>query len=217
MESIRILRELGIPVIFESENINTTSEISEFLLSVLASIAQEEINSISQNIRWSQERNNAMGNPARGVRYGYRKERVGQKHKWVIYEPEAVRVKFAFQKADEGWKYREIINGLDAIESRECSGVKWTYERVHAMLVSEVYIGDVLTNKHVKIDYLDKCTIVNHGQRPQYYLENHHEPIIDKAQFERVQERLKARGLRSDIRTTSVRRSQKKSQKDKEN
>ena len=70
MEAIRQLRELGIPVLFEREGIDTMTTSGEMLLSVLASIAQEEINNMSQNIRWSQERNNAAGNPVIGARYG---------------------------------------------------------------------------------------------------------------------------------------------------
>ena len=72
-----MLRELGIPVIFEREGIDTMSGDGELLLSVLASIAQEEINNMSQNISWAHERNNAAGNPVIRTRYGYRKEREG--------------------------------------------------------------------------------------------------------------------------------------------
>ena len=196
MEAIRQLRELGIPVLFEREGIDTMTTSGELLLSVLASIAQEEINNMSQNLRWSQDRNNAAGNPVIGARYGYRKERDGTKHKWIIYEPEARRVRFAFQKADEEWECRQILCGLDSMEAAEETGVKWTYARLYGMLRSETYIGDILTNKRFKPDYLQKRSMLNRGQRPQYYIEGHHAPIIEKSQFERVGERIQNHELK---------------------
>lgn len=196
METIRKLRELSISVIFEREGIDTMTTSGEMLLSVLASIAQEEINNMSQNIRWSHERNNAVGNPVRGARYGYRKEREGALHRWVIHESEAHRVRFAFGKAEEGWKYRQIVDALNAMETTGGTGFKWTYQSLYGILRSEVYIGDILTNKRFTPDYLQKDSLPNRGQRPQYYIEGHHAPIIDKKQFERVGERIKNHALR---------------------
>ncbi|MHB1454993.1 MAG: recombinase family protein [Saccharofermentanales bacterium] len=215
MEAVRMLRELNIPVLFEREGIDTMSNSGEMLLAVLASIAQEEINNMSQNIRWSQEQNNAVGNPVIRARYGYRKERDCAKHKWVIYNPEARRVRFAFEKADDGWKYWQILGGLDTMEAAEGTGVKWTYERLYGLLRSEVYIGDILTNKSIKPDYLQKRSLLNHGQRPQYYIEGHHDALIDKAQFERVSNRVKNHELKAENRTLPLYR-KKPSKKKKE-
>ncbi len=186
MEAVRMLRELGIPVIFEREGIDTMSGDGELLLSVLASIAQEEINNMSQNISWAHERNNAAGNPVIRTRYGYRKEREGAKHKWVIFEPEATRVCFAFQKADEGWSYPQILDSLNTMEVADGTGIHWTKARLLGMFSSEAYIGDVLTNKQFTPDYLQKRSLPNEGQRPQYYIEGHHAPIVDKGRFQRV-------------------------------
>lgn len=198
LEAIRMLRELNIPILFDREGIDTMSNSGEMLLAVLASIAQEEINSMSQNIRWSHEQNNAAGNPIFKTRYGYRKERDGAKHKWIIHHQEARRVRFAFDKAELGWKYWQILGGLNAIEAAEGTGVDWTYSRLYGLLRSEAYIGDILTNKIIKPDYLQKQTQPNLGQRPQYYIEGHHDAIIDKAQFEHVSNRIKNRELKAD-------------------
>lgn len=191
MDTVRRLRELGISVLFEREGIDTMSGSGEMLLSVLASIAQEEINNMSQNIRWAADRNNALGNPTTPARYGYRKERKGTKHIWIINEPEARRVRYAFEKAEAGWKYCKIRRGLDAMEAAEGTGVKWTQSRLYGMLRSENYIGDILTSKRFKPDYLQKRSLPNKGQHPQYYIEGHHEAIIEKEQFRRVAERIK--------------------------
>ena len=164
---------------------------------VLASISQDEINSMSQNIRWSMEQNSSSGNPVTRTRYGYRKEIDGPNHKWIIFEPEARRVRFAFLKAEEGWDYREIAEGLAAMEEAEMTGVKWTRTRLARLLSNEAYIGHILTNKRVKLDYMQRFSMTNHGQRPQYYIEDHHAPIIDREQFERVGERVRNGKLRS--------------------
>ena len=213
IETVRMLGELGISVLFERESIDTLSNGGEMLLAVLASIAQEEINNMSQNIRWSQEQNNAAGNPIIGARYGYRKERVVTKHKWVIYGPEARRIRFAFEKADDGWKYCQILDGLDAMEAAEGTGVKWTYERLLGLLRSEVYIGDILTNKSIKPDYLEKRSLPNRGQRPQYYIEGHHDAIVDKKQFERVSKRIKNHELKAETHTLAPNRKKQPAKK----
>lgn len=191
METVRLLRELNIPVIFEREGINTMDTKGEFLLSLLASIAQEEVNSLSLNMRWANDKNNAAGKPTRAPRYGYRKSG----DTWAIFEPEAKRVRFAFGKAAEGLKYWQIIEGLNEIELTEGTGIKWTQSRLSNMFTSEVYIGDIHTNKYVTIDYLDKKARVNTGQRPQHYIENHHEPLVSKGQFELVQRRVNNKEL----------------------
>ena len=73
VDCVRALKEKGIPVFFEKEGFGSMDEGCEFILSVLATMAQEEVNNLSQNIRWSLEHRNASGNPSRVARYGYRK------------------------------------------------------------------------------------------------------------------------------------------------
>ena len=77
------------------------------------------------------------------------------------------------------------------MEAAEGTGVKWTQSRLYGMLRSENYIGDILTSKRFKPDYLQKRSLPNKGQHPQYYIEGHHETIIEKEQFRRVAERIK--------------------------
>lgn len=196
---VRLLREKGIPVMFEKEGITSTDPSCEMLLSVLASLAQQEVHSLSENIRWSLEHRNASGNPSRVARYGYRRiEDEAGKKVWRIYEPEAKRVRLAFQMAAQGSDYRDILIALNNMEIKAGTGIKWTQSRIYSMLTSEVYIGDILTNKTFTADYLTKMVSKNNGQKPQYYIEGHHEPIIDKATFEKVGElihknKLKAR------------------------
>jgi len=187
VDCVRVLKEKGVPVSFEKEGFSSMDSGCEFILSVLATMAQEEVNNLSQNIRWSLEHRNASGNPTRRARYGYRKvlEANGKKH-WEIYEPEAERVRLAFRLAAQGDNYQMIITALDNMEIKADSDVRWTQTRVREMLKSETYIGDILTNKGFKPDYLSKRFVKNTGQRTQYYIEGHHEPIIDRETFEKV-------------------------------
>ncbi len=195
---VRQLKEKGIPVLFEKEGFNSMDGGSEFILSVLATMAQEEVNNLSQNIRWSLEHRNASGNPTRVARYGYRK-RLNEKGEkvWQIHEPEAKRVRLAFRMAAQGQSYQMILNALNNMEAKQGSGERWTQARLCGMLKSEAYIGDIITNKSFKPDFLSKRVVRNTGQRTQYYIEGHHEPIIDRETFEGVGKLISQNALRT--------------------
>lgn len=195
---VRLLREKGIPVMFEKEGITSTDPSCEMLLSVLASMAQQEVHSLSENIRWSLEHRNASGTPSRVARYGYRKveDETGKKV-WCVYESEAERVRLAFRMAAQGTHYPDIRIALNNMEIRDGTGQTWSQPRIYELLKSEVYIGDILTNKTFTADYLTKKVSRNKGQKPQYYLEGHHEPIIDKATFEQVGELIRRNKLKA--------------------
>lgn len=189
LDCIQTLKRHGIPVVFEKEGINSFDPGCDMMLSVLASLAQEEANSLSQNVRWSLERRNAAGRPNRAARYGYTKVKLDDGRTiWTINEAEAERVRLAFRMAAGGAKYKAIIMALNTMETNAGTGVRWTQNRIYTMLKSEVYIGDILTNQYFTPDYVNKKVKRNHGQRPQYYIEGHHEPIISKATFERVRD-----------------------------
>jgi site-specific DNA recombinase len=199
---VRLLREKGIPVIFEKEGINSADPSSEMLLSILASLAQEEVRGLSDNLRWSLEQRNASGNPTRYARYGYRKAKDEQgKVVWRIYEPEAAQVRLAFQMAAQGEAYRDILIAMNKREAEASASagtdqpVIWTQTRLYALLKSETYMGDVLTNKTYTADYLNKRVARNYGEKPQYYIERHHEPIIDRDTFHLVGDLIRQRKL----------------------
>lgn len=198
VDCVRQLKERGIPVLFEKEGFSSMDGGCEFILSVLATMAQEEVNNLSQNIRWSLEHRNASGNPVRAARYGYQKrlDEHGKKV-WQICEPEAKRVRLAFRMAAQGQNYRMIISALNNMEVKQGSDVCWTHARLYGMLKSEAYIGDILTNKCYKPDFLSKRVVKNTGQRAQYYLEGHHEPIIDRDTFEKVGNLINQNALRT--------------------
>ncbi len=199
LETVRYLRSISIPVIFEREGIDTMERDGEFLLTVLASIAQEEINNMSQNIKWAHEHYNSKGDPCRHPPYGYRMTIENGKHIWSICESEAKRVRYAFREAVKGEKYFRIVEGLNEIEKGEGSSIVWSYPRLARMLRNEVYTGDILTNKYVTPDYLSGKSVKNKGQYRQYFIEDHHGPIITREEFRLVGERFKRRVKRTEI------------------
>jgi DNA invertase Pin-like site-specific DNA recombinase len=194
VQSINLLKQHGIPVIFEKENICSTDSNSELFLSILASMAQEESNHISMNIRWAYRHRAEMGIPGRKCAYGYRKEEKKKSElrnnivdrKWVIYEPEAKRVRLAFEMANTPYGYNDILNALNLMEQYGRTGVVWTQVRLRSLLLNEAYKGDLLIYKCYMQDYLTKKLVRNNGEHEQFYIEEHHEPIVDPEIFDRV-------------------------------
>jgi DNA invertase Pin-like site-specific DNA recombinase len=178
--SIRRLKERGIPILFEKEGLNTMDTGCDMLLSVLAALAQEESNNISQSIQWAHEYRNAAGRPIRPAIYGYRKK----KGKWEIYEPEAARVRLAFQLAGEGYFYQDILAALNKLECQDQTDIVWNQQRIYRLLINEVYTGNILTNKTFKPDLFASKLVKNVGQRHQYYIEGHHEALVDRETFQ---------------------------------
>lgn len=199
LNTIDRLKGLGIPVIFEKEGINTLDNKSDLLLNVLAVIAEEESISIGQNIRWANARRNEAGDPFQKAPYGYGRDR--RANRWYIKENEARRVRYAFQSASHGACYKEIIRGLNAMEEEEGTGQVWGNTRLKTLLTHEAYIGDVLTNKTYRPNHNKQ--VVNRGEVDQYYIEGHHEAIIDKETFDRVQLLIEKGLLRSGRKTFS--------------
>lgn len=186
---IRRLKELGIPVIFEKEGINSLDGQSELLFHILTIVAQEESNSISQNMKWGIEKRHAQGRPTGRVSYGYR--RADKEGHWRIEEAEARRVRYAFEQAARIASYQSIREGLDEMEKREGTGASWTRNRnrVPLLLRTVTYTGDYITDRYYTAlgENGHRYSRCNRGERDQYYLENHHEGIVSWELFERVQ------------------------------
>ncbi|MDO4837601.1 MAG: recombinase family protein [Clostridia bacterium] len=193
---VRKLKELGIPVIFEKEGINTMEGSGELLLSIMAAIAQEESRSIGENLRWAIMQSNAKGEPFFHPSYGFRRKK--DSRAWEIFPMEAQRVRRAFSLAATGrWTYQEILAELNRIEQSQKTGDVWRKKRLAYLLTNVVYMGDCLTNRTYHV-YTDKMIVrPNRGERDQYYIEDHHPAIIRRAMFERVQQVMKSGLLHS--------------------
>ena len=138
---VRRLKELGIPVIFEKEGINTMNGQSELFFHILAIIAEEESKSIGENVRAGIAYLHDQGIPTGRVTYGFR--RVNKQGEWRIEESEARRVRYAFDQAAKGVCYADIRACLDKMEDEENTGVSWSQNRnrLPNMLKNVAYMG----------------------------------------------------------------------------
>ena len=194
LETLKKLKEHGITVIFEKENLNSADPQTEMILSIFSSMAQNESCSHSENLRWAMKKRAEMGDPIRQAWYGYRnvKEKGGKRRHWEINEEEARRIRYVFSLAYQAYTPTEIVKKINEFEEAEGTGTVWLFGRINSMLRNEAYRGDILFGKMVKPDYLSKKEVVNKGQAEQYYIEGHHEPIVDPELFDTIQEYLAA-------------------------
>lgn len=195
----RKLKDLGVAVYFEKENINTMDSSAELLFTILSSLAQEESRNISENCKWGIRKKFNKGkihlNANRFL--GYDKDKEG---KLVINEEQAAIVRRVF--------YEFIWDGLnpDAIARRlqnegvpGCMGEpRWAVSTIQAMLTNEKYMGDLLLQKTYTSDFLNKKTVKNHGEVEQVHVKGDHEPIIDPELWEAVQLELQRRHERKE-------------------
>ena len=190
----RKLKAKGIEVYFEKENLWSLDDKTEFLLTIMASMAQEESRSISQNVtigkRWGMKEGRVSW--AYSNMLGYTKEN----DKIVVVENEAILVRKIYQLfLREGKTCTGIAEYLKEKEIPTPSGksYKWTKNTVNSILRNEKYKGDALLQKTYTTDYLEHKVEKNQGHLPQYYVENSHPAIIDKEEWEIVQAELMRR------------------------
>jgi site-specific DNA recombinase len=190
VDTIRHLKEIGVTIRFEKESIDTETMGGELMLGILATIAQEESNSISTNMSWSRRKHLEKGQPWNVPRYGY--VSVGKEHRWEIVPSEAEVVRRGFYMAGMCYTYGEIADELNRMEQENGSDRIWTKPTVVNLLRSENYIGDYLANKEVAI--IDENgqvkRVKNRGQKEQFLIEEHHEPIVSRELYGVVQELL---------------------------
>lgn len=187
---IRQLKEKNIPVFFEKENINTMDSKGEVLLTIMASLAQQESESLSKNVKMGMQfrfqKGEVQVNHNRFM--GYTKDEDGH----LIIEPaEAETVKRIYREYLQGASLKQIGDGLmkDGILTG-AGKPKWRPESVKKILKNEKYIGDALLQKTYTVDVLTKKRVKNNGIVPQYYVENSHEPIIPRDLYMQVQEEM---------------------------
>ena len=189
LETVRELKTLGVDVYFEEQNIHTTSADGELMLTILASYAQEESLSVSENMKWRIKKNFEDGKPWSGFVLGYRCEN-GQ---YVVVPEEAEVVRRIYREYLDGLGATAIMKGLnnDGIHTR--TGKPWRIGGVLKILKNYNYTGNLLLQKTYSENHLTKRKLVNNGEQPQYHVEGAHEAIIDLDTFEAVQEEIERR------------------------
>ena len=190
LETVRHLKGLGVEVRFEKENVNTFTADGEVMLSILASFAEQESVSLSQNLKWAVRKRYERGEVHAHLKlFGYRWE--GDQR--VIVPEEAEVVRFIFAEYLAGKSFREIAAELDARGVRGvCKKEHFSDQVVRRMISNEEYTGCQILQQ----SYAHKPRKVkrNKGELPMYRIDDHHEAIIDKETFDTVQRIRKERG-----------------------
>ena len=190
---VRALKELGIAVIFEKENMNTLEIDSEILITMLGAFAQSESESISANVRWGIRQAMKEGKATIQYKYlyGYRK---GDDSKPEIIPDQAEVVRKIYDLFLSGTPVRGIQEYLNANSVPNINGEsKWARSAIDSILINEKYCGDVLLQKTYIDDCINKKVKKNTGQLPMYLVQNHHEGIISRETFDAAQAELARR------------------------
>lgn len=199
LQYIRELKDLGISVYFESENIDTLTPGGEVLLTILAAMAEQESRTISSNIKWAWQRKFQKGDIIlnTGLMLGYRK--IGKDDEghdvYEINEEEAEIVRRIYREFIAGYSITQIAKRLQADGVKTKLGREsWRHNVIESILTNEKYTGNALLGKTFKPDVLTKYRQKNDGKKaPIYYVEGSHPAIIEKGLFDLAQQEMQRR------------------------
>ena len=176
LKTVRHLKDIGVEVRFERENISTFSKEGELMLSILASFAQDEARSISENVKWAIHKRFENGIPqCRFNVYGYRwKDDVLVP---VTAEAETVRVIFGLYLS--GMTMAQVAANLNSSGKRTRNHRPWSEDGVRRILGNRIYAGELLLQKQYRPDSFPKRSVNNRGEIPMFLVRNSHDPIVD--------------------------------------
>lgn len=189
LSAVREFKELGINVFFEDQNIHSISEEGELMLTLLASQAQEESLSCSENCKWRIRKSFEQGQPSTCTMLGYRLVN----GEITLVPEEAEIVKKIFSLYLSGFGMQKVANTLNERGVRTEKIPYWYSDTIRNILRNEKYMGDLLLQKSLSESHLTKRQIKNEGQLPQFYISEDHEPIVSKAVFSDVQAEIERR------------------------
>ena len=196
----RILRRLGIGVLFEKENINSLPPDSEFMITMYGAMAQSESESISGNIRRGRQMHAKVGTlkiPCNRL-YAYRKDADG---KLQVIPEQAEVVREIYKRYESGASLRNLKDWLEENQIKTVLGTEeWSVSAIKGILTNEKYCGDVLLQKTFCTDVISKKIVKNVGQMTQYYMPDHHEAVVSREQYNAVKAEM---ARRSALRTPS--------------
>lgn len=190
---VRKLKEKNVAVIFEEEHINTLAMEGELLLTILSSVAQQEVSNTSAHVKkglkMKLERGELIGfNGCIGFNYDPIKKQI------TVNEDEAKIVRYIFNRYADGFGASVICKELESMNIKTRRGHdKWSTTVITGIIRNEKYVGDCLFGKTYTVDPIEKKRVPNKGQYDMVYMENHHEAIVDKETFRKANEYLDAR------------------------
>lgn len=197
LNTVRRLKELGIDVCFEKESINSLSDDGEFMMTVIASFAQEESRSISENVKWGIRRRFKTG--AAAVRnksvLGYRYD--GERY--IVVPEEADAVRRIFRDYIKGVPLRKIAENMKSAGFVTPQGGSFSHTHIDYIVRNELYIGNIVTQKTFVRDFITHKKTPNRGELPQYRISGCHEPIIDEDTFAKAQAEAERRAAEKPV------------------
>lgn len=193
LKYVRMLKEKNIAVYFEDEKINTLTMDGELLLVVLSSVAQQEVENISANVKkglkMKMKRGELVGFQG-CLGYDYHPE----DKSITVNEEEAEIVRYIFNRYIEGAGGSVIGQELENLGYLTKYGNStWVPTTVLGIIKNEKYKGDILLGKTFTVDPISKRRLENMGEEDQFYIRNHHEPIVSEEVFDKAQEILNRR------------------------
>ena len=195
LETVRELKDLDVGVFFEEQNLHSLSGDGELMLTILASYAQEESRSASENQKWRIRKDFKEGRPSNNIRiYGFDYK----DFKLTIIPKEAEVVRMIFTDYLSGLGKNAIMKKLIRLETPTKCGGRWSESTVGSILKNEKYIGDTCLQKGFITDHLTKQWKSNDGELPKYYVEGSHAAIIDRETFEAVQTEMAQRAAKAN-------------------
>lgn len=197
LKTVRHLKELGVEVHFEKENINSLSEDGELLLTILASFAQEESRSISDNVKWGIRKCFQSGSA--GMRnkavFGYRYN--GERH--VVQKDEAEGVRLIFDEYINGVPLRMISEHINISGFKTTRGFDFSHNQINYIVHNEIYAGNIVLQKTFVRDFITHAKAPNRGELPQYRICGCHEAIISEEIFAGAQEESRRRAAAKSV------------------
>ena len=189
-KTIQHLKELGVRVIFEKEHIDTSDPSTDLLCNLMAAFAQEESRNISERVKAGIQMRYKQGKAVWTPVYGYCKI---DDEPYQVKEDEAEIVRRIFGEYEKGMSVTDIAKRLNAEGISSPKGNAWIIGTLTGILKNPVYVGDILTNKTFIENHITHKCKVNRGEVEQYVISDHHEPIVEREQFDGVQTMMKMR------------------------
>ena len=197
LETVRMLKSINVDVYFEEQNLHSISSEGEMVLTFLASFAQEESRSVSENMKWRIKKDFEQG-----LIWGS-KNQLGYRivnRKLVLVPEEAVLVRRIFDLYLDGYGFQAISNILNAEGHTSVNGCRWGKTAIDQIINNYNYTGDLLLQKTFRENHLSKRKKPNRGELDQYLIENDHEPIITREEFVMAQELKRQRAEHFNLR-----------------
>lgn len=188
LKYVRMLKEQNVAIYFEEENINTLTMDGELLLTILSSVAQQEVHNTSEHVKkglkMKMQRGELVGfQGCLGYDYDTKTKAL------TINKEEAETVRYIFRRYIDGAGATVIARELKELGYKTKNGnLEWRSSGVLGILQNEKYMGDILLGKTFTVDPISKRRLANFGESDQFYLENHHEPIVFKDVFKQANE-----------------------------